>query len=164
MESVILGIICALLLILPFFVMYQSKQKSKKALEENFKKVIFSLNKKPGELDHCAGFLIGMDSDKSVVVLCRRKKDEISHEVVSIENLKQLRSNVSRIPDPTGGSNTTVSKVELLFDFIPNKIEGNQKSLTLYDAAVNFQLTGELELAEKWVNILNPKAVASLKA
>jgi len=152
-SSTFIGIVCIILFFVPIYLLSRSGARKLKqrlsALLAFSEKNGLRLSAKEAWND-CA---IGIDEASKQVAYV--KNTEVDHQEVLID-LKDIArcniNNVSREVKTSTGTQRIIEQIELQFFY--KKAEIMPVSLQFYDGKKQMQLSGELQVAEKWVALV----------
>lgn len=145
-STIIIAIVFIAICILPFVLIGKNRSKNKKQMLRSIAELAKS-NESNIEYNIFNDTIIGFDS-ASNSILFLKKRNDISH-CIKLSEVKQC------VVHTTNQRNSLVDKVGLLFSFIQK--EKSEIFIELYNSAYTMQLSGELQLAEKWEGIINKK-------
>lgn len=106
---------------------------------------------------------IGMDEKANVIFFTKRTADgEIAQQVKLAEATKCRIANIKRSESDGGHHYSLTEKLELVFEMRDKS--KTETALPFYDILYDGgMLTGELQVAEKWCNIINNKIAVAAK-
>jgi len=106
---------------------------------------------------------IGMDEKANVVFFTKKTADgDMAHQVALAEAEKCRIANIKRTESDGDHHYSITEKLELVFETRDKKRSG--EALPFFDIQYDGgMLTGELQMAEKWCNIINNKIAAANK-
>jgi len=155
--TVIIGAVVALVCAIPFIADYRSRNNNKKYLLQSLTNIAQQQNGVIQQYEFCGDFGIGLDETKNLVFFFK-KKDKAQPieqhldltEIQSCQVLKRTRNFKNG-----NSSYGPVERVDL--SFIPKNSGRKATEFELYHDEVNIQLTGEIQFAEKWSQIINER-------
>ena len=156
-KTIILIIISLLVLLLPFvFAYFNSKRKDNKT-KSVLKKYADEYNFRLDESNTLSNFAIGLDIEQGILIFIKLDNNQASAEIVNLYDIKSVRLIKEKRSVKAGKSSTLI--IEKVSIALTNKkADSKEIYLELYDENVNLTLNGEIQVAEKWVCILE-KAV-----
>lgn len=153
---IIIGIFLTLLVVSPFVLL---KDKGKKAREKRLGDALIQLAKSNGlsitASESWNSTTIGIDKDKKIVLFVKNPDNDIIETVVSLSGIKRCKVSIKH--HSSEFHNSTVKVI----DTISLSLESYQKGLPdvilefYNDTSDNLTLSGELQLAQKWSEIIN---------
>lgn len=155
--TILTSILFLLLFSIPFILLYTSRRKREK---QN----LLLLNREAGKnnlqistFNTWGNTSIGIDEAANVVFFTKKTPDgETGQQVVLAETEKCRVAAIKRTQSNEDGNYTLTDKLELLFE--PTDKMKTETAFPFYDVAYDGAiLTGELQQAEKWCNIINDK-------
>lgn len=147
MDNIIFGVAIVLAFILPIYYFIASKSKETKAVKTSLHNFLSPLGLSVGEMDILGSKIIGLDNNKSHLYFYQVEKTQVPPVVLPLENFSSCR-----VQSSANGSGP-IQKVELIFE--PKSKTGVAHHIPVFDMYKDMQLQGELQLAEKWKNIVN---------
>lgn len=148
--EVILVLICSV----PFIILNQQSKKSKKNRLKSLNSEAKKLQCKIDTHEFCGDYLIGIDTEKSVLFFNKKLKEKTEDNSVSLSQVKECNICTEYQDIKTKGQ--SFKEVEQLYlSFIPLIKNQPEIKLIFFDADINMMLSGELESIKKWLNITN---------
>jgi len=164
LGTAIVGIIVALICIVPFVILNINKKKREKHIFNILSNLAEENKTKTGQFEIWGNSSIGLDLNSQYILFSRQIKDIHITEVLKlsdIERSKVLKTTRS-VSINEGSPQTVIDKVEIVFDFIDNK--KSNIVLEFYNSKTDrLTLAGELLLAEKWSNLINQCIPSNMK-
>lgn len=152
-SSAIIGVVCIILFFLPIYLLNRTAaQKQKKRLSAL---LTFSEknNLKLSVTDAWNDCAIGIDQGLKQVAYVKNAEDDHQEFLIDLKDISRCSiNNASREIKTSGKTQRIIEKLEL--QFIPKKSDNPLVALEFYDGRKQFQLSGELQLIEKWVALL----------
>lgn len=152
LGSTFVGIILAIICILPFIILNQQRKNKKKnrlkALSINAKKIECKIHTH----EFCGDYLIGIDNEKGILFF--NKKEKTEDDSVTLSQFRECNI-CTRYQDVKTKDQKFKEVEQLYLSFIPLVKNQPEKKLTFFDADINMMLSGELESIKKWINIIN---------
>jgi len=146
LATSIIALVLVGICVSPFMIMGLKKVKNKKQQFQNLSRLANENNLTIGQYDVFGNLSIGIDSKNNQLLFFRNDKNHNKIEqCVDISNIKNCSINKT-------GTKDVIKQIELcLHTIIKNQQEIN---LLFFDNQTEFQLNGQLQLAEKWKNII----------
>jgi hypothetical protein len=150
----IIGIITIIICIVPVYLLVRSGQKRKNSMLASLRNSAAAHNCELSSYEFCNDFVIGIDLSRKFVFFHKKSdRTDISqfvdlNTVLSCQAIKQ-----SSAVQSEAGQMTVFEKLELAFT--PRDKGSAESRFGLYDVSHNFHLSGELQLMDKWVKIIN---------
>ncbi len=152
--SIIIGFISISLCILPFVLIYYSRINKENKLLQILKEMAQNSNCKIGQREFCGDFVIAADDNKKFVFFLKQKKGELISQIVNLSEVQSCQSvKTTRQAKSINGNLNKVTRIELSFK--PKNKNLADNNFELFDEETNIQSNGELQLADKWTEILN---------
>jgi hypothetical protein len=108
------------------------------------------------QYEFCGDFIIGIDDNKCYIFFY---KHGIKDSLIQFAHLSEFQYckavNINRIIKTQHENVTQTEKVEILFS--PVNKRKSETIFKLFDADVNNQLSGELQLVDKWCKLINER-------
>ena len=157
--DLVTAIIGSILLILSFspFIFYYFYNKSR---EKILYKLLTSLAQSQkltiSRYEVCNDVIIGLDESSKTLFFCKESKVKKFQKHVSLKDVNSCK--IVKTSNHVGSKINGFSPI----DFLGLSIDYANKSkpvdvLEFYDSTVNNQLSGELQMVEKWETIINSK-------
>lgn len=151
-SVLLIGIITISALVLPFVFSYRSDARKAKKNYILFSQLAAEKSLAITQVDVLTNGIIGIDNDKNKLGFA--PLDLSFFKIIELEKVDKCRlRNNSRTVGTKANAYTVTESIELEFNFINKKEQ--VYSINFYDASKNFQLRGELQLAEKWQKIIS---------
>lgn len=152
--TALIGLIVILITLLPFVVMYYNRvkmvNKMLHALNENAR----HHNCKINQHELCGDFILGIDENSKFVFFFKQKKEEDISLFVDLTKIQScMVGTKTKHLKNDSGSHSKVEQVEL--SFVPTQNGKEATKFELYDVEKNYQLSGELQIADKWSKLIN---------
>ncbi|WP_017730776.1 PH domain-containing protein [Nafulsella turpanensis] len=151
LGSVIIALVLLALCIVPF-IYYSGVQKKKK---KNFSKELINLaeqqNVKFSQYEVWSHYYgIGIDTSTNRLFYFKKREDKEQKAFIDLSEVEKCRvNNVNRMVN----DNKIIDRLELVFKFRDSKMP--EKALEFYNKEESMSLHEELQLSEKWANIIN---------
>lgn len=146
LATSIVTLVLITICISPFIIMGIKKVKNKKQKRQYLNQLANENNLKIGQNDVFGHFSIGMDSNNEQLFFYRNQNEHDNMAIaIKFSDIKSCF--INKI-----GDKNSVKKIELcLHSNVKNQQDTN---LIFFDNQTEFQLNGQLQLAEKWKNII----------
>lgn len=159
--STLVGIILAIVCIVPFIILNQQSRKKKKNRLKSLRINAHKVDCKIDTHEFCGDYLIGIDNEKKVLFFNKETKEKTEENHINLSQFKECTI-CTRYQEATSKTQTFKEIDQLYLSFIPLVKNKSEIKLTFFDADINMMLSGELESIKKWLNIINnqlaPKA------
>ncbi|HEY9168661.1 MAG TPA: hypothetical protein VIN72_04175 [Lutibacter sp.] len=156
LGTTIIGAIFIAIFMLPFIFMLKGRKKKEKQLLQSILTIANNHNCKISMQEISEEFAIGLDETLNQLFFIRKTADK---EIAQQVNLAEIKScKVIKTDKTTGGKHDTyksIDKLDLQFSFLNKKKP--DISLSFYNSEENFGLGEEIQLIEKWANIVNER-------
>ncbi|MFO7674058.1 MAG: hypothetical protein R6V74_10165 [Lutibacter sp.] len=154
LGTAIVGAIFIAVFMLPFIFMLNGRKKNEKHLLQSILTIADKHNCKISQKEISEEFAIGLDETLNHLFFFKKTKDK---EIVQHIDLKEIKSCKVIKTDHTSGnkedSYKSIDKLDLHFSFLDRK--NPDISLVFYDSEENFGMDGEIQMIEKWREIIN---------
>lgn len=145
-TGAILVAICAA----PVIYFVSSQKNEKKQLVQALKNAAAQFGHIIDKFDICSHFVIGIDNTSSSLYLVKQKENKIEQYNLSLKDI------TAATLETHYGKNTSLKVVERLgIRFLPKKGHVSDMYWELYNSDDSFQLNGELQLAQSWIERIN---------
>jgi len=154
-EILLIGIIISLVFILPIYLFGRSRSKHKKVLKKTLHQLANSTDCKIHISDVWNDFVIGLDSEKRILFFYQKNKDNESSQIIKINEIQKVRISSFSIKneDRDKGQNY-IDQSGIIISF--HSSGKKDVFLEFYNSKYgNFSIGPELQIAEKWVKIIN---------
>jgi len=150
-DSLILGVVFILICASPFVLIYLNGKKAEKRTLQLLSSFASQNNSRLSQSESCGDFAIGLDETLRQLLFVKKNSDDNVSVCIDLNQMEACIPNTTKIPSKNTSS--TITYVGL--GFVPQGKKGKETTLNLYDERINTQLTGELQLAEKWSRNIN---------
>ena len=155
-TSIIMGVALLALFALPFILIGRASKKNKKQLIDKLTKLAEKHSSVIKESDHCSDFAIGIDTAEKTIFYVKAGKEGEKSQVVKLSEYKTTRIvNQSKTLSDNGAKTTVTAKLALAF--VPVSKDKAEIQLEFYNSEDKNQITSELELLNKWNELVNLK-------
>jgi hypothetical protein len=151
---IIFGAILTVLGILIFVFSYKSRKKRENKKLQSITDIANQNNCKISLFELCGDFIIGLDETNRFVFFSKKMKDDEISRYINLAEVKNCKiSNAVRTVGNNGSSTTVIDRLSL--QFVPKSKDKSDIELEFFNADENTQLSGELQVVEKWNKIVN---------
>ena len=141
--------------ILPLYLFGRSRSKHKKLLIKTLQQLANSIDCKINISDLWNDFIIGLDTEKRVLFFYQKNKDNESSQTIRINEIQKVRTSSFSIKNEEGDKNY-IDQSGIIISFHSSVTK--EVFLEFYNSKYgNFTIGPELQIAEKWVKIINNK-------
>lgn len=152
-KTIILVVISLLVLIVPFAFAYFNRRRKDSKTKSALMKYVNEYNSRLDESNILSNLAIGLDREQARLFFIKNNYNQITAKIVNLNDIKSVRLINDRKAMNAGKSSTLI--VEKIAISLSNKSADTKDIiLELYDKDVNLSLNGEVQVAEKWVGIL----------
>jgi hypothetical protein len=156
LVTVFIGVFFLAICMMPFILAARSNKKKDKKLLHSLADVAKLHNCTLSQQDFGKEIAIGLCENNNALIFFRQGKNKTTAEYVNLSEVKncKLIHSSKTVPDKEGthkSSETVGLSLSFIHKHKPNLI------LDFYKVEENYQLSGELKLAQKWVHIINGK-------
>lgn len=154
--TIIIGVATIIACILPFVFINNSRKKAEKKRLQALTDLAAEHNGVVSRYEFCGEIAIGLDDANNYVYFISKVKGREAAQFVDLAGIKNCQvANSSRNINGKDGAYKVIDKLSLLFT--PTGKDKSNISLEFYDADVNIQLVGELQLIERWEKLINER-------
>jgi hypothetical protein len=152
LGNTLIGILSVLICIGPFLGIYLVKVRKQNKFLRSLKESMLHLNVTIGEHEFCGDFLLGMDKNNKYILFYKNVLN--SDPIVKIVDLSTIFS--CKILKETKTVKTAQESMEFIEKIELSFISRDKKEtkLELFNEERNTQLSGELQCAEKWEQLI----------
>lgn len=154
--SIIVTLIFVGIIAIPIILMNRSRMAKKKQSMSTLTAFAGTKGGKISEFDFWKNTSIGLDRDNHLLFFIRKKGAEEQKTAIDLKEIQSCRIlNATRsVPTPSGSEKVT-DKLELIFKSNDQGVP--EKILEFFNSSTqdSLSLTGELQLIEKWLGVLN---------
>lgn len=153
MKTLIMVSITVLVVMIPFVFVYIKNQRKNNKTRSVLLKYANVYNSKIDESDTLHNIAIGIDYTQNRLFFVKHFKNQESEQIINLNDVKSVRLVNEKRSVKTGKSSTlVVEKIEILLT--NNNPNEKDYILELYNEDINMVLSGEVQLADKWLAIL----------
>lgn len=140
--------------LVPIFLTKGNKKKRENAILQILNTIASKHNGKVGQFEISGDIAIGIDEANHFVYFYKKTKDKLEELYVDLSKVKSCKTNnISKVIKESEYNQKIIEKLELKFiPFSPNE---NEVKFDFYDAEESMQLNGELQVIQKWTDLLN---------
>lgn len=156
LGTAITGAIFVAIFMLPFIFMLNGRKKKEKLLAKSILAIANNHHCKISQQDISEDFAIGIDELSNHLFFFKKSTDTEIAQQVKLAEIKSCK--VIKTGNITGNKDDqhkSIDKLDLHFSFLNQK--NPDISFVFYNSEENFGLNGEIQLIEKWANIVNDK-------
>ena len=153
MKTLIMVAITVLVVVVPFAFVYIKNKKKKNKTKSVLLKYANVDNSKIDESDTLDNIAIGVDYNQNRLFFVKHFKNHETEQIININEIKSVRLVNEKRAVKIGKSSTlVVEKIEIVLT--NNNPKEKDYILEFYNENINLILSGEVQLANKWVAIL----------
>lgn len=156
LGTAITGAILIAIFMLPFILMLNGRKKKEKQLVKSILAIANNHHCKISQQDISEEFAIGLDESTNHLFFIKKTTDK---EIAQHVNLTEIKScKVIKTGNTTGNKDDqyrSIDRLDLQFSFFDKK--NPEIFFTFYNSEENFGLNGEIQMIEKWANIVNER-------
>ena len=147
--NIILGVILVGICVLPFALVYFQKRKKQAIMLIALNEKAKEKNRKIKKHEFGRDFVIGLDGDKEYVFFHQHSKDTTTTQMVDLSQVRRCTPE-KKIRSAQVGNQRTQIIENLSLIFTP--VDESHKTIrfVLYDEDVHGQLSGQLQIMERW--------------
>ncbi|HEX6983388.1 MAG TPA: hypothetical protein VF181_11565 [Balneolaceae bacterium] len=156
LTSIIIAIIGLSFFLVPVALDYLLKKKSSKKIEKELFRLAKSKNARITKCDVWRdSYAIGIGSDSRKLFYLKKQQDKNEEIMINLAEVKKC--SISKTNGSIKGQHNrmNVNQVSLILTFLDS--DKPEKKLAFYRKDQDQNLQGEIDLAEKWVSIINLK-------
>jgi len=144
--------------ILPFIFMSRSRKKREKKFLQSLSKIAEKHNCNITQHEFCGDFIIGLDEIANAVFFFKQVNNKETAKYINLTKIQSCTMiNTSKTIKTKNSSYKEIDKLE--FNFLPTAKYKPNILLEFYNYDESLPLSGQLELMEKWLKIINDKLV-----
>lgn len=145
-TGAILVAVCAT----PIVYFVASQKNNNKYLVKSLKKLAAEYGHTINQYDICAHIIIGLDITSSMLYLIKQKGNEIEQHAIS---LKEISATILETHYAKNNNSKVIERLGIRF--LPKKGHVSDVFLEFYNTDDTFQLNGELQLVQTWIERIN---------
>lgn len=151
--SAIIGVIFVLICAVPFVIMNRSKKKKEKLILQSLSEIANRVHCQIGPHEVSGNMAIGMDTSKNFVFFYKQTQEKVTEKIVDLAKIKSCKvNNMSRTIRNQQSSQRVIDSIDL--SFVPSAKNEPEVKIEFFNAEEHAQLNGELQSAEKWMQII----------
>lgn len=154
--TAIIGLITVFICIVPFVIMHYNRLKKENKMFQALIEIAKQNNGNISQHEFCGDFVLGIDDFNAFVFYFKQKREDAVSEFVDLSDIQtcQVVKKIRNIKNDIANL-SIIERVELCFT--SKNMNKEETKFELYDEEINMQLSGELQLADKWVKIINDR-------
>lgn len=152
--SVLIGMLVLVLCAVPFFIDYRNRRKKKNIFLLNLNSIAEQQNCVISQAEFCNDFVLGIDENKNFIFFYKQKKEESIAQYVDLGKIKACQT-VKKTRSIKRNNDNIVITEKVNLSFMPATNGNGEMKFELYDEDINLQLSGELQVADKWAKQIN---------
>ncbi len=151
--TVIMAVFFLAICLMPFVLAATGSKKREKQLLRSLAEIAKQHNCSLSQQDSCKDMAIGLCENGNALIFFRQGKNKTTSEYIDLSEVKSCKLiHLSKTVSAKEGPHKITEALGLSFSFTSkNKAE---LVLDFFKVDENFQLSGELKLAEKWLQII----------
>lgn len=151
--TILIGIMVVLICVLPLVVMHKNKKKREAAFKEEISRLAAKSNSKVDEHDRWNKTIIGIDSLNRKLFFIRKIEDRDIQYAIDLSGIQTARI-INSHRSVINGNYSVIQKLQL--GLVPRDKDKSETLLEFYNADYySLTIMEELQLVEKWSNIVN---------
>lgn len=157
--TAIIGAIFIAICIVPFIVMSLNRKKKENQILKSLTNLAKQHNCQITQHDICRDFIIGIDEQKNFAFFYKNMDDSVVEQFVDLAEIQSCKAvDKTRPVNSKAANDNVIENLEL--SFMPIDKTKKVMSFGFYDSEVYIQLNGELQLVEKWAQLINKQLKA----
>ncbi|MFC4875038.1 hypothetical protein [Negadavirga shengliensis] len=158
LGTTLVGVVGLAIFALPFVYDYRNRKKKERLLFQSLKGIAQEHNCEISQYEFCSDFIIGLDESKNFAFFYKKKEENFVSQHVDLSEIQTCHTaKKARTIKTKEGNLVITDRIELCFTPANNRM--NEIRFELYDKEINTQLSGQLQLADKWVKQLNDRII-----
>ena len=152
--SIIITAILIVVCIVPFVLMSTSRKKRERKTLQSLSDIANKQNCTISKHEIFDNFIIGVDETKKFVFFFKKLEDSVVEQYINLAEIQNCRvKTTAKTVEFNNSTQNIIHRIELAF----TEFDKNKKDATLefFNDEINIQLSGELQLAEKWSAQIN---------
>jgi hypothetical protein len=154
LEITIIGIILSAICIVPLVIMHYNRTKKENKRLQYLNDIAIQHNCKISKHEFCGDFVIGIDESRNFVFFFKNKNEDIISQFVDLSDIKTCKVIKNTKTIKTENENVIIIE-RLELSFLPTNKNKLETRFEFYDNEINNQLSGELQLIDKWEEQIN---------
>ncbi|UBM58672.1 hypothetical protein LAG90_17875 [Marinilongibacter aquaticus] len=154
LGTIIFGLVATAFCVLPFVLMSRNRKKKETELVDGLMTLAVSLGSTVAEYDCGIDFAIGVSEERDYLFFWKKKGQVADGQLVRLSTVADctVRSQRHTVQNQNITS-AVIDRLELVFEYKDKKVAPER--LVFFDHHERLQLTGELQLVEKWEKIVS---------
>jgi hypothetical protein len=152
--TAIVGLVATLAFVAPFVTMYRKRVKKEKRMYNKLKTNAIQQNCSLSAHEFCGDFVIGIDESKEKVFFFKLIKDVEINQFVNLLEIQKCEL-IKKERDLKNPSSSMYSTQKVSLYFYSKDKKNPDTEFELFHEETNLQLSGELQLGEKWCSTIN---------
>lgn len=146
----VIGAVMVAVCATPIVYFVASDKNQKKQLLQSLKTFAAQHNHSIHQFEICTHLIIGLDNKSNTLYMMKMHENKMQQHFLNLQDV------AAAILETQHGKNTTLKVVERLgIKFLPKKGHVSDLYWEFYNSDDTFQLNGELQLAQSWVERIN---------
>lgn len=155
LGTAITGAIFIAIFILPFIFMLNGRKKKEKLILQSISAIATKLDCKISQHELCEEFAIGLDEAANHLFFLKKTNEKEVAQHVNLTEIKSCKVIKTEHTINKADNYKFIDNLDLHFSFLDKNIP--DISLTFYNAEENMELSGEVQVIEKWAKIVNER-------
>ena len=153
LGTIIAGIFMTAVCILPFVIMRRNRQKREKQLLNAISEIADGHNCKITQHETCANKVLGLAENDEALLFFKKGKEQDVDVKVFIDLSRIRKCSVLNTKRVINSAESIIERLELSFTSVNTRED--YISIELFNLKEDYQLDGELQLAERWATMIN---------
>lgn len=154
--SLLIGAIMLALCVVPILFIGRSRKKHKKKLLNSLLSFAESQNCNITQHELCGKISLGLAEDPNYFFFVKHSKEKVTKQYVNLTEIQNCKViNTSTAVGSKAEKIKVLDKLEM--SFVPHDKSKQGIIIQFFDVEEDVQLTGELQLIEKWSKLINHK-------
>ncbi len=152
--TILLGILCAAICIVPFVLMGRSRRQREQQKLNWLENIAKKHNSRITHHEFCGNLGIALDDKRSLAFFIKEIDGEIFEDYIDLNQMKECRVIRTNISVPKNKENyPLIERLDLCF--VPLDSKAKEIKWEFFSREHNLQFYGELQVIEKWDKLLN---------
>lgn len=143
----------------PLVLIQIKKIKKNSLLMNTINKLVKENNCNVTQKEQCSDFILAIDETKKYLFFSKNNKKIDNYNFVNLSEYSICKK-LSRKFTDTDKNNNLISYDIIELIFTPKSKNVAEKKIEIYNESLDVSLTGEIQLLEKWVKIINKNILA----
>lgn len=152
--TVLVGTIALAVTLAPLAIIRLGKAKKEKQMLHFISELAHSMGAKIDQHEFCGDFVLGLDKQQSKVFFYKQKNTPSQPQFADLTKVKSCRIVRHHSSSKNGNGGPGVIN-RVVMSFTPANKSNEEIHFELYNEAINMQLSGELQMGDKWVEIIS---------